>query len=169
MELRIREFQKKDMDAVYFLDQGCYPVEQRSSFNVLLETLLDRDCAALVAEEIGEGYARIIAALIVQGDPWHAKLYIVSLMVDEEFRKLGIARRLLGWAERLASSFKCDTLLVRLPEDYAPGEAFLSANGFTVSGEEGTEKSVEKGGGRPGVLWMREVSEVSEVSEEDAP
>lgn len=152
MELRIREFQKQDMDAIYFLDQGCYPEQQRSSFSALLDTLLDKDCAALVAEELGEGYARVIGTLIVQGDPGHSKLYIVSLMVNGEFRRLGIARRLMDWAERLARGFKCDTLLVRLPEDDAPGEAFLSANGFALSRQE-----AEKPDGGPGVLWTREV------------
>lgn len=154
MELRIREFQKQDMDAIYFLDQGCYPEQQRSSFSALLDTLLGQDCAALVAEELGEGYARVIGALIVQGDPWRSKLYIVSLMVNDEFRRLGIARRLLGWAERLARGFECDTLLVRLPEDDAPAEAFLSANGFALS-QPGPEKSDDG----PGVLWMREVGD----------
>ena len=153
MELRIREFQKQDMDAIYFLDQGCYPEEQRSSFSALLGTLLDRDCAALVAEELGEeGYARVIGALIVQGDSESSKLYIVSLMINGEFRRLGIARRLVDWAERLARGFKCDTLLVRLPENDAPGESFLSANGFAVNRQE-----AENPDGGPGVLWTREV------------
>ena len=154
MELRIREFQKQDMDALYFLDQSCYPPEQRSSYKALLDMLLDRDCAALVAEEIGEDYVRVIAALIVQGDPWRSRLFIVSLMVKVEFRRLGIAKRLLDWAERLAQGFHCNTLLVRSPQGYGLGEVFLTANGFSA----GADEEGNAPGGKQGILWKREVT-----------
>ena len=159
MELRIREFQKQDMDAIYFLDQEAYPEAQRSSYSALLDALLDRDSAALVAEEIEEGHTRIIGAMIVLADPWRSKLYIVSLMVNQEFRRLGIARRLLGWAEKLARGFGFDALLVRLPDDDAPGEAFLSANSFAVSGDGGGDGGGEAPEAGPGVLWIREVAD----------
>ena len=159
MELRIREFQKQDMDAIYFLDQGAYPENQRSSYSALLDALLDRDTAALVAEEIEEGLARVIAAIIVQADPWRSRLYIVSLMVNEEFRRLGIARRLVGWAEKLARGFDFNALVVRLPGDDAAGEAFLNANGFAVDTEGGVDGAGEPNDDGPGVLWMREVTD----------
>lgn len=142
------------MDALYFLDQSCYPPQQRSSYKALLDMLLDRDCAALVAEEIGEDYVRVIAALIVLGDPWRSRLFIVSLMVKYEFRRLGIAQRLLDWAERLARGFHCNTLLVRSPQGYGLGEVFLTANGFTA----GVDEEDDAPGGKQGILWMREVT-----------
>ncbi len=133
MEVRIREFRKEDMDALYFLNQRCYPPGRRLRYARLLETLLDRDVAALVAEELGEHDSRLIGALIVQGDPWNATLYIISLMVDGQWRRVGIARRLLGWAERLGVGFNCTSLLVPLESNNPEGKAFLSAEGFVES------------------------------------
>ncbi len=133
MEVRIREFRKEDMDALYFLNQRCYPPGHRLPYARLLDMLLDRDAAALVAEELGEHQSRLIGALIVQGDPWNATLYIISLMVDGQWRRVGIARRLLGWAERLGEGFNCSTLLVPLESGNPEGKAFLNAGGFVES------------------------------------
>ena len=154
MELRFREFRKEDMDALYFLDQRCHPPEARSTFSGLLDNLLDRDAAALVAEEMAGEYQRVIGALIVRGDPWNSLLYIVSLMVNEEFRRLGIARRLLAWAEQLAIGFECKALLAPLAEGNEAGEAFLGANGFLPV--EGELPPGFAGEGRR--LWRREVA-----------
>jgi GNAT superfamily N-acetyltransferase len=152
VEVRFREFRKGDMDALYFLNQRCYAPERRQRYSRILDTLLDRDVAALVAEEVEEGYSSLIGGLIVQGDPWNRRLFIVSLMVDAPYRRLGIARRLLAWAERLGESFNCAALLVPLEAGNEDGAAFLAAQGFHESDEE----TPFFAGPEEGRLWLRE-------------
>ncbi len=143
------------MDALYFLSQRCLAPERRLPYFRLLDTLLDRDAAALVAEEVAEGYSRLVGGLIVQGDPWNRRLFVVSLMVDAEHRRLGIARRLLAWAERLGEGFGCRILLVPLEAGNEGGAAFLAAQGFHESDEE----SPFFAGPEEGRLWKREAED----------
>lgn len=164
MELRIREFRKGDMDALYFLNQRCHPPERRPRYARILDTLLDRDVAALVAEEVTAELSRLIGGLIVQGDPWNQRLFIVSLLVDADYRRLGIARRLLGWAERLGEGFRCRTLLVPLEAGNADGAAFLAAQGF----HESEEAEPFFSGPAQGRLWVREVEAAPEATDSAA-
>ncbi|MCZ6646239.1 MAG: GNAT family N-acetyltransferase [SAR324 cluster bacterium] len=153
MEIRFREFRKADVDALFFLDQNCFPPVQQSAFSTLLDVLLHPDATAMVAEEIGEGYQRVIGGLIVRCEASRSRLHIVSLTVNEEFRRLGIARHLLEWAERLARSSKCNLLLVPLHYGNTAGEALLSASGFRIAGDEWEEEPAAA----YRQLWRREV------------
>ena len=122
------------MDAVYFLDQHCFSAPL--PYSRLLDILLDRDAAALVAEEMKPDFTRVVAALIMQGDPWNARLHMLRLMVKADFRRLGLAGRLLALARRLGVGLRCETLLAPVEAGNAAGEAFLRATGFSLSEEE---------------------------------
>ena len=153
VELRIREFRKGDMDALFFLNERCLAPTRRATYRELLDTLLDRDVGSLVAEEVAEGYSRLVAGLVVQGDPWNSRLFILALMVDAEYRRLGIARRLLAWAERFGRGFNCTSLLLPLEAGNAEGQAFLAAAGFHESDEHAPFFSEPS----QGTLWSRDL------------
>ena len=101
VELSFREMRPEDMDAIYFLDQNCHGEAHRFTFGGLVSVMLDRDVVTLVAEVKEREFSRLGGALIVRGDLRTHCLYVVALMVHPDYRRLGIGRRLLVWAEHI--------------------------------------------------------------------
>ncbi len=135
MEVLIREFRREDVDGLYFLDRRCYAPPYRLAYHQLVSTLLDRDVVALVAEAEGWTQAGVIGALILRGEHWQKRMSIVALMVEAPFRRQGLGRRLLAWAERLARAQGYGELVVPLEADNEGAAAFLAACGFEDTGQ----------------------------------
>ena len=129
MEVVFREFRKTDLDAFFFLDQRCYAEPFRMQYNQLLRTLLDKDTVAMVIS-MEEGEKPLGGGMILRAKHWEKRMDIISLMVDEPLRKLGLGSRLMKWAEKLAEDHRLADLSLVLEKENEPGRAFALKNGF---------------------------------------
>ena len=131
MEVVIRPFQPEDMDPLYFLDQRCAPPGERLAYARLLTALLERDVLAVVAAEEMEARPQpLLGSLIVRAEPARGALNLLVLMVDPPYRRLGIARRLMGWAARLGQSQGLREVAAIEEGEHFETAAFLEALGF---------------------------------------
>ncbi len=151
MELIIRPFRAADLDPLYFLEQRCHSAAFRLAYRHLRDTLLDPEVSALVAETDQRDAPPIVAALVLKGAPAAECLHVITLMVDADFRRLGIAGRLLDWALRLAETHGSAALAVPLEQTNAAGAAFLTARGFGPT-EEACAYFTDP---QEGQLWVR--------------
>ena len=136
MEIVIRPFRPEDMDACFFLDRRCHPPELQIEYSRMYRTMLDGRVTALVAaEDMEEQAAPIIGCLVLRGDEELGDLTLLALTVDPDFRRLGLARRLLDWAVRLGegSDFRVLCAAEETPTEELRG--FLEAVGFRSTGE----------------------------------
>jgi [ribosomal protein S18]-alanine N-acetyltransferase len=99
-EFKVREYTEEDLEAIFRLDQVCFEREfrfDRVSMGRYAET---KGAISLVVERAGE----ITGFVIVQVERANAgkRGYVVTLDVAREFRRRGLAGRLMGEAERRA-------------------------------------------------------------------
>ncbi len=136
MEIVIRPFRPEDMDACYFLDRRCYPPEMQIEYGRMYRTMLDGRVTALVAaEDMEEQAAPIVGCLLLRGDEALGELTLLALTVDPDFRRLGLARRLLDWAVRLGEGSGFRVLCAAEETPTAELRGFLEAVGFRSTGE----------------------------------
>jgi ribosomal protein S18 acetylase RimI-like enzyme len=132
VEVTIRPFRPQDLDGLFVLDYRCYAPEYRFGYQQLLLTLQQADVTALVIE--GERPGDVIGGMIVRGDPVARQAAVVSLMVEPDYRRLGLGKRLLDWARGYARSSGWQAVVVPLERSNAAGAAFLVAQGFADTG-----------------------------------
>lgn len=156
-----REFRQADIDALYFLHQRCHPPAAQLRYSALLDLILNHDAAAMVAEATEQTGSRLAGGLIVRGEPWHFRMHIAALMVGERYRRRGIGRRLVAWAERMAAGYRFQELLATLGEGQPEGEALLAATGFVRLPPGENPPGAEEPGARPEVTWKKEVHYVT--------
>lgn len=75
-------------------------------------------------------HAAVVGGLFLKHDTQAARMVILSIMVDPGFRRVGLARRLVGWAERVARGRHLTELVAPLEAENGDGAAFLEAMGF---------------------------------------
>jgi ribosomal protein S18 acetylase RimI-like enzyme len=153
-DLVIREFQADDVDGLFFLEQRCYAAPLAMAYAQLRALLKDPAIATLVTVGETEGAPRMVAALIVRQEPAQQRLIVVSLMVDPDYRRVGLGRRLAAWAQRAAAVAGLPGVAVPLEAENGGGAAFLKALGFAPA-ESGVPFF---NGPEDGAVWHRAVS-----------
>ncbi len=131
VEVVIREFRTADIDGLFALDYRCYKPPYRFGYQQLLLTLQDKHVSCMVIEN--EEEQEIVGGLIVRSDPAGKQVAVVSLMVDREYRRHGLGRRLVAWGEKLARAGEWDALVAPLENENEAGKSFLAACGFAIS------------------------------------
>ncbi len=102
----------------------------------------------------------IVGGLLLKWDIEGARVVILSVMVEPGFRRVGLGRRLIGWAERIAQARRLPELLAPLEAENPAGAAFLGAMGF--SREPGAPPFFADPAG--GDLWRRGVTVLQEAA-----
>lgn len=154
MEIVLRPFHPGDMDGLYFLDRHCHDSERRIAYGRMLNTMLEKDITAIVAAEAQPGLSETIAgAMIIRSEPWHGRLNLLVLMVHPDFRRLGIARRLVSWAGRIGCGSGFRELAIA-QNDGPQFNDILQGLGFRR--EEQVVHSYRDGIDVP--LWVRSIS-----------
>jgi ribosomal protein S18 acetylase RimI-like enzyme len=92
--VRVREFDDKDFEAAYRLDQTCYPPGIAYSRYALREFLAAPGARAWVADEEKE-----LVAFIIVRKTSGARGHIITLDVREDCRRRGLGTELLRTAE----------------------------------------------------------------------
>ena len=129
----MRPFRPEDLDGLFVLDYRCYAAPYRFGYQQLLLTLQQTDVTALVIE--GERKGDIIGGLIVRAERSTGQAAIVSLMIEPDYRRLGLGKRLLEWAEGYARKSGWKAVVVPLERGNEAAAAFLSARGFGDTGQ----------------------------------
>ena len=138
MEVLFRAFQRQDMDALFFLEQRCYPEPYRFRFGQLLNTLLDKNVVSLVAEVVEDpppGHTGLAAGLIVRLEPEQKRLVVLTLMVTEALRRQGLGRRLLEKSIALGRKSGHEALVVPVEKGNEEASLFLMACGLESHNE----------------------------------
>ena len=97
-EVLVREYRDSDLDAICVLDEACFAVEFRFSRQSMRRFTARRGAISLVAEAEGGAIAGFVIVHLEGG----VRGYVVTLDVGDEWRRSGIANRLMEAAEGLA-------------------------------------------------------------------
>ncbi len=160
MEVLIRPFRPDDWDGIFFLDRACFEAPYRLEYPRLRALVEDPGVVVLVIEahapgEDGEEETALVGSLLLKHEAGAERLVLISVMIDPGFRGVGLGRRLVGWAEKIARSRSLRELLAPLEAENAAGSAFLTALGFVR--ESGAPPFFEDTAG--GNLWRRPVTD----------
>lgn len=163
VEVVIREFRTADIDGLFALDYRCYKPPYRFGYQQLLLTLQDKRVSSMVIDN--EEEQEIVGGLIVRSDPAGKQVAVVSLMVDREYRRHGLGRRLVAWGEKLARAGEWDALVAPLETGNEVGKTFLAACGFAITAISAPwfNSSSE------GRLWRLSLSPIAAVDENTVP
>ncbi len=159
VEVVIREFRTADIDGLFALDYRCYKPPYRFGYQQMLLTLQDKHVSSMVIEN--EEEQEIVGGLIVRSDPASKQVAVVSLMVDRDYRRHGLGRRLVAWGEKLARAGEWGALVAPMETGNEAGKAFLEACGFEISAISAPwfNSSSE------GKLWRLHLSEITAPDE----
>jgi ribosomal-protein-alanine N-acetyltransferase len=106
MAVILREYRDADLEAICRLDEACFAEAFRFDCESMREFAEARSAVALVAEEDSGGIAGFVIVHVEMGE--RRRGYVVTLDVAEEFRREGVASRLMmevesrvgtGWME----------------------------------------------------------------------
>lgn len=163
MEVVIRPFRPDDWDGLFLLDRSCFEPPFRLEVPRLRALVQDPTSAVVVIEARDGDETAIVGSLIVKHDAPGGRLILIGIMVDAGFRRVGLGRRLAGWAERIGRASALSELLAPLEAENEDGGAFLAAVGFAR--EPGVPPFFDDPAG--GNLWRRTL--LAEAAEPPAP
>lgn len=134
-ELTVREFRADDVDGLFFLEQRCYSPPFSMTYPQLRALLKDAGTATLVVVgRVGDA-PRMVAAMIVKPETERQRLMVISLMVDPDYRRLGLGRLLAERARQVAAALALPTVATPVEAENAGGGAFLQALGFAPAAQ----------------------------------
>lgn len=134
MNVCFRPFERRDAENLFLLDQHCYAPPYGFNYPQLLGTLGARGVSTLVVEREDGEQPSLVGGLMVRDEAWHGEVFIVSLMVEPEVRRLGIGSRLLAWAASTAVHARHRALGTAVERGNAAAAGFLAAQGFQDTG-----------------------------------
>jgi ribosomal-protein-alanine N-acetyltransferase len=129
-QLKLRTYTPEDLDAIFEMDERCFALPFRFS-RESMQHFAEASLAFAPVAEI-DGQLAGFAILHVQGEAG----YIVTLDVDEAFRRKGIAQALMGRMEAHALETGLAVLFLHVYERNAAAIAFYDHAGFEQVGED---------------------------------
>jgi ribosomal-protein-alanine N-acetyltransferase len=100
-EFVLRGYQTTDVDAMFRLDETCFDEEFRFDRDSMREFAEERNAVVRIASKAdGEIVGFVIVHIERAGGEWRG--YVVTLDVAPEFRRKGLAQRLMSEAEERA-------------------------------------------------------------------
>jgi ribosomal-protein-alanine N-acetyltransferase len=101
-EIFLRNYRATDLDAMFRLDEACFAEPFRFDRESMREFAEERNAVVQIAEICGEIGGFVIVHIERVASEWQA--YVVTLDVAPEYRRKGLARRLMKEAEACAAS-----------------------------------------------------------------
>jgi ribosomal-protein-alanine N-acetyltransferase len=128
----VREYRPEDFDALYAIDQACYPRGIAYSRSMLRWYLRQRGSFCLVAQADAAPESAVAGFIIVQCSG--ATGYVVTIDVLEGQRRAGIGTGLLQEAERRLVFMGVRYIELQTATNNEAGIAFWQRHGYRTSG-----------------------------------
>jgi ribosomal-protein-alanine N-acetyltransferase len=132
MEFKLRDYSLADFEALYEIDQACYPRGIAYSRRMLRWFLGERGSFCIVAQVEGDAEAAIIGFLIA--DHHGEEGYIVTIDVLAAQRRSGVGTALLQETERRLAKIGVRYVGLETATNNEAGVAFWIRHGYRSSG-----------------------------------
>src|ERR1700761_3178305 len=128
--MRLREYSSSDLETIFALDEVCFEPPFRFSARVMQQFAEARNALTVVAEDeaTGEIAGFCIAHIERAGNGLRA--YIVTLDVAPQYRRHGLARRMMRRIERQAAEAGCSSVELHVSVENDGAIAFYEAEGY---------------------------------------
>ncbi len=133
VSIRIREDTAADFEALYRLDQECYPPEIAYSRRTLRAFLNEPGVFCRVAEETSGPQAGLLLGFLI-GQQQRRQGHIITLDVPPQHRRRGMGSLLLGDAEKRMAGAGVREVELETAVDNAPAVAFWKKHGYCTCG-----------------------------------
>jgi ribosomal-protein-alanine N-acetyltransferase len=130
-DFKIREYQERDFDALWRIDQECFPSGIAYSKQELKSYIHRSGAFTLLAEDAGKVKERIAAFIVVEADRTGIG-HILTLDVRPAAQRNGLGTLLLQMAELRLASRGCNAVLLEAAVDNAAALAFYKRHRYTV-------------------------------------
>jgi ribosomal-protein-alanine N-acetyltransferase len=127
---RVRAYRASDLDALYRLDQVCFPPGVAYSRAEIAAYLRRLDSKAWVAESTGEP-AREIAGFVIASCDRRREGHIITLDVAPAWRRRSVGSMLMETAETWVGHRGGTAVFLETAEDNLTAQAFYLRRGYT--------------------------------------
>ncbi len=127
MRVDLVKLTPKNIGQVKLLNQHCFPIKYRDAFYEQL--LANEDLAVL-------GYFADCLVCAIGCKVESKRMYIMTLGVLSEYRRLGFGSQLLDWVKEKAVSENLTEICLHVQTNNGIALEFYRQNGFIVEGEE---------------------------------
>ena len=131
MQLRLRAYDPRDFDALWALDQICFPPDISYSRPELRMYLALRSAFCLVAESEGK-----LAGFVIVDSRAGRPAYMVTIDIAPEFRKAGVASTLLAEVEKRLRTSGVRAIRLEVAENNEAAIAFYRRHAFREIGRK---------------------------------
>jgi ribosomal-protein-alanine N-acetyltransferase len=130
--MRLREYTESDLAAIFALDEVCFEPPFRFSARVMRQFAEARNALTVVAEtETGAIAGFCITHVERAGKGLRA--YVVTLDVASQYRRHGVAKRMMERIEQEAIEAGCDSMELHVSVDNHGAIAFYEREGYDRS------------------------------------
>lgn len=123
--MELRPFRPSDLDALYEIDRACFPPGISYSRREMARYVRDRNSRTWIAEE-GDTIMGFVIAECEAGRESH----IITIDVVSEWRRRGVATRLMDAAEEWARQQGAERVYLETAEDNLPAQQFYQGRGY---------------------------------------
>jgi len=127
VEFTLRDHRAADFEALWQLDQECFPAELAYSRTELAGYIHRQSSVTLVAERDGK-----IAGYIVAERGGRKVGHIITLDVRAEARRSGLGSKLMAAGEERLGAMGCASVLLEVAVDNAAAIAFYHRQGYVT-------------------------------------
>jgi len=132
MTIQLREYTKRDLEAIFALDEVCFEPPFRFSARAMKQFAEARNALTVIAEnETGEIAGFCIGHVERAGKGLRA--YVVTLDVAPDYRRRGLARQMLRRIEQQTIASGCNSIELHVSVDNEGAIAFYEREGYVRS------------------------------------
>ncbi len=132
MPFTLRDFRPEDFDALWLLDQACFPPDISYSRRELRLYLQRAAAFTLVTTEDGKDGANPIMGFIVAEAGPRGSGHIITIDVVATARRSGVGSLLLNAAEDRLRSARCHNVALETAVDNISALSFYKRHGYSV-------------------------------------
>jgi [ribosomal protein S18]-alanine N-acetyltransferase len=128
MTIVIRDFAPEDFETLWRIDQECFPAGIAYSRAELLDYISRKTSFGIVADAEGE----IAGFLVAEASQRRKAGHVITIDVDEKFRRHEVGTRLMAECERRMVEAGCDAVFLETAVDNEGAIAFYRRHGYRV-------------------------------------